>query len=230
MSSIFGGSKQQSQSTSDNRAYGQINQAFSPMFSQASGAANKIQDFLGGDSSGFNKFKDVTGFDFTSEQGSRGITGNAAANGLLRSGATGKSLVEYGNNIQNQYASDYINQLMGLGNMGFQAGSLVTGAGQRSQSTSKSSSKPGIAGTLGQLASGFAMSDRRLKKNITKIGKYGDVNLYTYSYIHEENKSRIGVMADEVAKVYPEALGPARDDGYLSVDYDKLNELVKKAA
>jgi hypothetical protein len=104
---------------------------------------------LGGDTSGFQSYKDATGFDFMTEQGSRGITGNAAARGLLRSGATGKALANYGNQMQNQYAQNYINQLLGLGQLGLGAGGLLAQAGQTSTSTSKSRSKPGLGGLIG---------------------------------------------------------------------------------
>ena len=149
MGKIFGGSKQSSQSQSSNRAFDSINAAFSPMFGQASGAAEQIQALLGGDTTGFQKYKDATGFDFMTEQGSRGITNNAAASGLLRSGASGKALVNYGNQMQNQYAQNYINQLLGLGGMGLQAGNLVAGAGQTSQAGSVGKSKPGLGGLIG---------------------------------------------------------------------------------
>lgn len=225
MSSIFGGSK--SKSSSSNRAYDQLSSAFSPMFGQATGAANQIQALLGGDSSGFNAYKDATGFNAMTEQGSRGITNNAAAKGLLRSGASGKALVNYGNTMQNQYAGNYIQQLLGLGGMGLQAGGLVGGAGQTSTSTSKS--KPGIGGFLGQVGAGIATSDPRSKKNVNEIGTYGDVNLYTFRYKTDENNSplHVGVMANEVADKYPEALGPVTDTGYMTVNYDKLKELVE---
>lgn len=145
MSKIFGGSTEKS--SRSNRAFDQINSAFSPMFGQASGAADKIAALLGGDTSGFNAYKDATGFDFMAEQGSRGITGNKAASGLLRSGSTGKALANYGNQMQNQYAQNYIQQLLGLGNMGLQAGSLVAGAGETATSSGKK--KPGLGGLIG---------------------------------------------------------------------------------
>lgn len=158
MDTIFGGSKNTSQGTSEsgNKAFDQIQGAFSPMFGLAGGAADNISRLLGGDSSGFDAYKDATGFNALTELGSRGITNNAAARGLLRSGGTGKSLVNYGQTMQNQYAQNYLNQLLGLGNMGFQAGNLVSGAGQYSQSqnTSSGKSKPGISKFIGAALAG----------------------------------------------------------------------------
>lgn len=218
MSSIFGGSKQSS--SSSNKAFDSINSSFSPLFGLAGTGAQGIQSLLGGDMSGFNLFKDATGFDFAAEQGSRGITGNAAARGLLRSGSTGKSLVDYGNNIQNQYAQSYMDRLMGLSGLGMQAGGLVTQAGQTSESQGKS--KEGIGKALGAAASMAAMSDRRLKKDIKEVGKLANgLNLYEFKYV-DDSGPFIGVMADEVADIQPEALGPVID-GYQSVDYGKIN-------
>lgn len=216
MSKIFGGSSQTSKSS--NQAYGDIKTGFSPMFQYAGTGAEGVSKLLGGDASGFNAYKEATGFNPLAEQGSRGITGNAAARGLLRSGSTGKSLMDYGNAMNNQYASQYINQLLGLSNIGLGAGNLVAGAGQTSESKGKS--KPGIGGFLGQVAGGIAASDRRLKTNIVKIGeRFDGLNIYNWDYIWGENAT--GVMADEVAKIKPEALGPVIA-GYATVDYSKL--------
>lgn len=221
MSGIFGGSK--SKSTSNNRAYDSINAGFSPLFGQATGAANQIQALLGGDASGFNAYKGATGFDAMAESGARGITGSGAARGLLRSGATGKALQGFGQNLQNQYAGQYIQQLLGLGGMGMQAGQLVAGAGQQQQSTSKS--KPGIGGFLGQVGAGIAASDKRLKTAMFKIGETKDgLTLYQYRYV-DGSGPHIGVMAQDVAKVKPEALGPMVD-GYMTVDYSKLEGVI----
>ena len=142
---IFGGEKQKA--SSQNQAYGALNQAFSPLFGQAANGANALTALLNGDSSGFNTYKNMTGFDAAMQAGSRGITGNAAANGLLRSGSTGKALVNYSNQMQNQSYQDYFNNLLGQAGLGFQAGNLVSGAGQTSQSSG--SKKPGISKFLG---------------------------------------------------------------------------------
>lgn len=224
MSSLFGGSKQTSTSSSKNVAYDDIKNTFSPVAGYAGSGAADIMKLLGGDSSGFDKYKDATGFDFAAEQGSRGITGNAAARGLLRSGSTGQALVNYGNNIQQQSSGNYLDRLLGLSNLGLGAGGLITQAGQTSESKSKSKSKPGIGGFLGQVAGGIAASDRRLKKNIEYVKTLDNgLNVYQYDYINGKGPY-IGVMADEVKEVMPEALGPMIE-GYMTVDYSKIGAL-----
>ena len=77
MSSLFGGSKSKSTSTSDNQAYGDIRNKFLPVTDYASSGADAISRLLGGDSTGFDNYKKATGFDFTQERGSRAITGKS---------------------------------------------------------------------------------------------------------------------------------------------------------
>lgn len=219
MSSIFGGSKQKS--TSYNKSYDTINQNFSPLFGYAGEGAGGLSKLLAGDSSGFDAYKKATGFDFAAEEGSRGITGNAAARGLLRSGSTGKALTRYGTELQNQYAGNYMDRLLGLSDVGLKAGGLVSNAGLFSESSGKS--KKGMGKFLGQIAGSVAASDRRLKTDIEMVGQYKNgLNVYRFKYVNGSGP-HIGVMADEVAVIQPEALGPVID-GYMTVDYSKINK------
>jgi hypothetical protein len=133
---IFGGKK----SSTSNKSYNELNSAFSPITSQAGTGADALSALLGGDATGFNNYKAATGFDGAAEAGSRGITGNAAASGLLRSGSTGKALEAYGTGLQNQYAQSYLGNLFNQANLGLDAGKVISGAGQ----TSTSSEKPGL--------------------------------------------------------------------------------------
>lgn len=224
MGSIFGGSKQKSQSTSYNKAYDQINQTFSPLTGMAAQGGNALSALLSGDTSGFNAYKNATGFDAMAESGSRGITGNAAASGLLRSGSTGKALQSFGSNLSQQFADNYMNKLLSQAQLGFNAGNLITQAGQVGQSTSKGKSKNGIGGLIGSGLSAVAASDRRLKKNIVHFKTRKDgLKVYKFDYI-DDTGPFIGVMADEVAKLMPEALGPVIR-GYATVDYSKIGGL-----
>lgn len=76
----------------------------------------------------------------------------------------------------------------------------------------------GLAGT-GLLAYGMgAFSDRRLKTNIIKLGKAKGYNVYSFDYIWGEPS--VGVMADEVEKIRPEAV--SEYNGYKMVNYSML--------
>jgi len=67
---------------------------------------------------------------------------------------------------------------------------------------------------------GNIFSDRRLKRNITKIGIRPDgLGVYEFEYIWGGGR-QIGLMAQEVQGVYPDAVGEA--GGYLTVNYSKV--------
>lgn len=72
-------------------------------------------------------------------------------------------------------------------------------------------------------------SDERLKENIKEVGKLRDgQKIYTYNYKNEPNVVRIGLMAQEVEKLHPEAIG--EQGGYKTVDYGKATrDAVKRA-
>jgi Tfp pilus assembly protein FimT len=108
-------------------------------------------------------------------------------------------------------------------------------------STSASSSKTtgalrisGGAGILGTLNVGldviaFASSDKRYKDNLTPItnpiDKVKSLTGYTFTWNdkHEQfnGNNDIGVVAQEVEKVFPEIVD-TRDDGYKAVKYEKI--------
>lgn len=148
MSSIFGGSKSKSNNTNKNI----VNSAFSPLMGQAVESNNRINAFMGGDTSGFDKFKDASGFDFEMFRGMDQIGSESSGRGVFRSGARDKAVMEFGNNMQNRFAQQYIENLLGQSGQAMGAGQLVANVGQES----KSSSSPGIGGMIGGLASGAA--------------------------------------------------------------------------
>ena len=65
-------------------------------------------------------------------------------------------------------------------------------------------------------------SDRRLKENVKQVGKTNDgLPIYTYNY-KGDDKTQMGLMAQDVEKKKPEAVGLAA--GFKTVDYDKATE------
>lgn len=79
-----------------------------------------------------------------------------------------------------------------------------------------------IAGTVASL-----FSDERLKDNIEKVGELHDgQNVYRYDF--GNGRTQLGLLAQEVLKKKPEAVG--KRDGYLTVDYDKATEGAIKRA
>jgi hypothetical protein len=83
--------------------------------------------------------------------------------------------------------------------------------------------KSAAAGAAGGWAAG-KFSDRRLKKDVQEIGKTDSgLPLYLFRYLWDnENESpRVGVMAQDVLEVMPDAV-MTRPDGYLMVDYARI--------
>jgi hypothetical protein len=76
-------------------------------------------------------------------------------------------------------------------------------------------------GGLSNLGLGAAMyySDRRLKKNIHKLGEWANgINLYSFTYFWGEDA--IGLMAEEVEKVFPYAVSTLH--GFQVINYGEL--------
>jgi hypothetical protein len=215
MSSLFG-RKSKEISTNVNR--GMINNAFGGVMGATGDSVNALQALLGGDPTGFRRFTDAIDLSGQAEYGSRGITGNAAARGLLRSGSTGRALVDYEQMLENQAANQYMQSLLGVGQLGLGAGSLVADVGRESRG--KARDKSGLGRAIGTAL--IVGSDRRLKKDIKLIGHTDEgLNVYEFRYI-DGSGPYIGVMAQEVAEIKPEALGPTVN-GYMTVDYSKIS-------
>jgi hypothetical protein len=74
-------------------------------------------------------------------------------------------------------------------------------------------------------AGGFAalFSDRRLKRDIVRIGSTPILGLplYAFSYVWDRGRRVVGVMADEVARVLPSAV-LEHPSGYRMVDYGQI--------
>jgi hypothetical protein len=252
MGSIFGkkpkstqSSTSQSTQSSDSRSFNnywpQAQEDFGGFTANGGGANNAMAALLGlgGDTgaqdAAFQNYRDSTGYQFGLDQGTQAITGGAASKGLLNSGSTAKALSQFGQDYASTKFNDYLTQLSGLAGQGLQAGSLLGNVGQESishsegQSTSSSQGKSGggkggLGGLLGAGASLVAASDRRLKTNIVKLYDRKDgLGVYSYNYINGKGPYK-GVMADEVEKIMPEALGPVID-GYATVDYAKIGAI-----
>ena len=84
-----------------------------------------------------------------------------------------------------------------------------------------------LGGSLGSAAisnpEAFAfLSDVRAKKNIDRVGETNGMGLYLFHYNDEPDDAprRLGLMAQEVAEIAPEAVS-TRPDGMMQVDYAK---------
>src|SRR5262249_58040627 len=79
----------------------------------------------------------------------------------------------------------------------------------------------GRGGGGGGRGGGGRRSDIRLKHDITLLGRLDNgLGFYRFNY-NGSNKAYVGVMAQEVLQVVPEAVTRGRD-GYLRVNYTRL--------
>lgn len=85
-----------------------------------------------------------------------------------------------------------------------------------------SSSLTGALGGLGGSAlMALALSDKRAKRDIRRIGTVRGIGLYTWRY-RGEKVTRVGVIAQQVRKRIPAAVRRL-PSGLLAVDYNRLN-------
>ncbi len=121
---------------------------------------------------------------------------------FINSPQTGVAGTDVAGLTQNAYntASQGYNSMMG--------GLMSAGAGLLAAPSSS---------VLGGL---FALSDRRAKTDINKIGALANgLSLYSFRYFGE-GPTVIGLMADEVAEVHPHAVIEG-SDGYMRVNYSE---------
>lgn len=177
---------------------------------------------------------------FTSalKQGENSILQNASATGGLRGGNTQAALAQYSPALLSAALNDQYAKFGGLtsmgqasaagvGNAGVQSGNQVAqllqqqGAAQAGGITGKAAlgaQSQQQALNLGLNALGAFFSDRRLKRNLRRIGTTARGNAaYRWDWI-DGSGSAEGVIADEVAHI-PGAL-VAHPSGFVMVDYE----------
>jgi hypothetical protein len=155
----------------------------------------------------------------------------AAYGGATNSGtAAGANLQSAGQNYMN-------NMAIGAGTIGqgqqmnLQGLSSVLNAQTQTYINTQDSFLSDLGGLMGGAASLMtAFSDRRLKENIKEVGvdQRTSLTLYEFNYKDRPGTRYIGVMADEVELMYPEAVTEV--DGYQAVNYDLLGIEFKEVA
>lgn len=223
--SVFGGSSNKSKQVSENQAYPTLLGLLQGNVGQGNNAMSTMGSLLGlGDpaagKSTLTNFLDSTGFNFLRDQGERGITGSAAAKGLLNSGGTGRALTKFGSDLASTKLNDLFQNLTSLGQYGLNSASTIAAAGQKSTGTSSGSSQNGIFNSLFP----GGLSDARLKHKIKLLGHNSqNLGIYEFEFRAIPDVKHIGVMAQEVKRVMPDAVhkhGP-----YLAVDYSMITPL-----
>ena len=222
--SVFGGSSSKSSQKSENLYRDQLRSAFMPTAQATGASSNALMSLLGLGGNGAQaaaqaNFRNTPGYSFARDEGIRGVMDKFAAKGLANSGAAMKGIAKYTTGLADQTYNNYMSQLLGLGQLGTQAGSIVSDAGKVSTGTSSGSQD---SGGLGK-AIGFGLSlisDERTKRDIVKVGEHEGLGVYEFAYKDDPDTRYTGVMAQEVLKKFPEAVGNYL--GYYVVDYSKI--------
>lgn len=232
--SVFGGGGQKAAKKSaeyTKEMYADAKGALSPYYTQGGSAMGMMGGLLGlggtaEQDAAFKNFMDSTGYQFLLDSGSKAITGNMAAKGLLNSGATLKALTNFGQNLASTKTAEMMGLLQGMAGIGAGAAGSLAGAGANAAQgytnakMAGAQSKQDAWGSVFNLGLGLAgLSDERTKSPLIKVGEFPS-GLPLYIYRHEEDGPlQWGVSAQEVAEFRPEALGPVNDNGTMTVNY-----------
>lgn len=147
-------------------------------------------------------------------------------------GALGLDVANTGLQGRNLGASQAI---QGAASMGSNATSMWNAqANYQAKMEQQGDTLGGILGGVGGVAMGLGamgVSDRRLKQDIHAVGvdPGTGLTLYEFRYKVDPSMRLVGVMADEVREVMPEAVSTGQD-GYDRVDYDMLGIELKEVA
>lgn len=162
----------------------------------------------------------------------RGLPGNqATSTGLALQGIGGaqnsalvpSNLAAQQSQLANQSASTVAGMYGQMGQLGVQNYNAQLGAWSAANQAAAAESA-GFGSFMGSLGAAAVTkySDRRLKTDIVKLGTLPDgLGVYAFTYI-ESGSRDVGVMADEVEKVFPDAVTEVR--GYKMVDYSYFDE------
>ena len=158
----------------------------------------------------------LSGASTAAYQGATGA-GSAAGNMYM---APGNQFMQGMGQAGQTMGQGYQLGISGLGNvLGTQANVYNTGVNAQGEMYG---ALLGAGGTLG--AAGISkFSDIRVKENIERVGTHyrNGLPIYEFNYIHVPDKRYRGVMAQDVEKVYPEAVVEMHD-GIKAVNYDML--------
>lgn len=184
----------------------------------------------------------------TASLGTRGLTGGSAMAkilaGKLADSEIGLRYQDY-NNWQDRQAqaasmvpglasadATNLSSLLGLSdsaanlstdNAARYAGTIGSILGQYTNGKQTEKSSGSLLSQIGQIAqiASIAASDIRLKDNIRHVGTTNEgLPIYTYTY-KGDNRLQMGVMAQDVARMQPDALGPVIE-GFGTVNYAEV--------
>jgi hypothetical protein len=118
-------------------------------------------------------YRALPGYQAGLDTGSRAITGNAAARGMLNSGATLKGLQRYGSNYEDQRSGDYLSRLMTVGQGLLGQLQTRTGAYNGDMTSAGTIGQGQIAGANAEAAGSQNLLNAGLKLGGMALGAFG---------------------------------------------------------
>ena len=159
------------------------------------------------------------------------LTGNVGVHNIISSSPTGNVVLNTGSNATDVGHFWFITSAMGA-NFPHTTHMLINGvSGNVGIGTTTPTEKLHVDGNILATGDVRAQSDARLKKDLQVIedamSKIRDINGYTYKMINDENKRHVGLIAQELQAVLPEAVSEANDDAKtLSIAYGNVVALL----
>lgn len=154
------------------------------------------------------------------------IAFGTAGAGVPGAGSAGMKINLYGATANVMGAGDYA--------LGIESGTMWFNSGGAYKWYSSSVQRMSLDGSGNLTAAAFLYSsDKRLKENVKPITNALDsveaMAGYSFSYISDTtHREHLGVMAQDVEKVYPQAV-TTREDGFKAVDYPALVPVLLQA-
>lgn len=170
--------------------------------------------------------RDMAGFgQQAQDMQSKDIMNLLATGGVAQDTEAAKRSADYGEFLRMQDAPlDRYRDLSGILS-GTPRNVTTTSAETGTRTTSQPTNWLNAALGAGQIAAGAGLfSDPRLKTDVELVGALDNgLNVYRYSYIWDKTVKHVGVMADEVKRLIPDAVTTMF--GFDAVDYSKIGAM-----
>lgn len=154
------------------RQYDLTREDFAPWREAGQGALSSISSMLGlaANDNSISTFEGSPGYEFRLSEGVKAIERSAAARGMLNSGATGKALIRYGQNLASEEYMNEFNRRAAVAGLGQAATANTAGYGQAAANNiSNAYLQAGDARASSYLTTGSAINNS-LQNAITLYG------------------------------------------------------------
>lgn len=142
----------------------------------------------------------LPGYQFQRDQGNEAVQRNLAARGLLQSGAAGKALQQYGQNLASNYADKYVNGLQSLAGLGQTSAGQTAAAGANAAANAGNAVMNGAAASAsGQVGSANAWSN-----GLQNAVGFGAMGLQNYQQLGQMQNSANQWMQQNQSMLAPQ--------------------------